>query len=420
MKYAVLILVFSLFGQVLLGQEFEIDVQLRPRFEYRNGYKTLLTQEQEPISLVSQRSRLNLNFKNENLKLKLSLQNIRFWGDVPTTSVSDKNGVAVFEAFAVYQLNKNWHVKAGRQVVSYDNQRIFGEIDWAPQGQSHDALLITYLPSEKQRLDLGLALNAAADDLYKVPYEVNSYKNMQFAWYHLDYKAGGLSLLFLNTGYEFENPEEETELDYMQTFGPYFKFNENKWAGDIALYGQTGKRHGKSIKAFYAGANGSYKATENWKIGLGTEYLSGTDLDNTAGSNQSFFPLFGTNHAFNGFMDYFYVGNHQNSVGLADFYGKINYTRKALDISLSPHFFYSAAQIVDDNSKTSNSYLGTEIDLMGSYKLRKDVSISMGYSQIFGSGSLEILKGGDADKTQNWAWIMVSAQPVLFTTPARK
>jgi hypothetical protein len=61
-------------------------------------------------------------------------------GEISTTTTADKNGVAVFEAYAEYSLMK-WVSRIGRQTLSYDNQRIMGAIDWIQQGQSHDAAL---------------------------------------------------------------------------------------------------------------------------------------------------------------------------------------------------------------------------------------------------------------------------------------
>ena len=75
-----------------------------------------------------------------------------------TTSPSDKNGVALFESWISYDFNTNWTAKFGRQVLSYDNQRIMGGIDCLQQGQSHDAVLVTNKKNGYQ-LDFGAALN---------------------------------------------------------------------------------------------------------------------------------------------------------------------------------------------------------------------------------------------------------------------
>ncbi|MGB8376011.1 MAG: hypothetical protein WCE57_11890, partial [Salegentibacter sp.] len=62
MKKIILLVFFGMLSQLNFAQEFEADLQLRPRFEFRNGYKTLLSKEADPASIVSQRSRLDLNF----------------------------------------------------------------------------------------------------------------------------------------------------------------------------------------------------------------------------------------------------------------------------------------------------------------------------------------------------------------------
>lgn len=414
MKKIILLVFFGMLSQLSFAQEFEADLQLRPRFEFRNGYKTLLSEEEDPASIVSQRSRLNLNFSEEKLKLKFSVQNVRVWGDVPTLNSSDNNGMQIFEAYGQYSFSEAWSFKAGRQVISYDNQRIFGAVDWAQQARSHDALVFTYKSAEKQQLDLGVAINAEREELVKSPYRLNNYKNLQYAWYHLNFTNSALSFLAMNTGYE--GNAEDQKVDDLQTFGSYFNFKGERFFGDVAAYAQTGKRNGLTAEAFYAGANFNYALNSEWMAGLGGEYLSGKDMNDASDKLKSFEPLFGTNHAFNGYMDYFYVGNHLNSVGLVDAYAKINYANGQWKVAALPHLFFAPNQIMDSNANKLQNYLGTEVDLTASYALHKNLSLGLGYSQMFGSQSLEVLKGGDAGNIQNWAWLMLNFHPVLFHT----
>jgi hypothetical protein len=183
LKYIYLVILLAMNFEAF-AQELDATIQLRPRYEYRNGIKSLMKPGDKPTSFVSQRSRFNLNFKQDKLKLKLTFQNVRTWGDIATTTQSDKNGIALFEAWAQYDFNANWSSRMGRQVLSYDNQRILGEIDWAQQGQSHDALLFSYHKKNNQ-LDLGFAFNANTENLIAptTAYTTN-YKSMQYAWYH--------------------------------------------------------------------------------------------------------------------------------------------------------------------------------------------------------------------------------------------
>ncbi len=60
------------------------------------------------------------------------------------------------------------------------------------------------------------------------------------------------------------------------------------------------------------------------------------------------------------------------------------------------------------NGATKNdSRLGTEIDVTLGYKTSKNTHFSVGYSKMFAPRSMEILKGGDKNENNSWAWVMV-------------
>lgn len=406
---AVLTLTYS----TVFAQKLDVDLQLRPRFEYRNGFKTILNDNERETAFVSQRSRLNIRFEAEKLQLKIALQNVRVWGDVPTNTSADKNGVTFFEAYGLYRFTDYWDIKVGRQVLSYDNQRIFGEVDWTQQAQSHDAAVITYKKAHN-RLDIGAALNADAEDLTKKKYETKNYKSMQFAWFNTQQGAFTISGLILNTGYEYNKTATEFKVDYLQTVGTYSRFQGEKTEVDAAVYSQFGKREGLSVGAWNFAVSINHQMNEQWKIGLGYEYLSGTATNDQSDKIKSFTPLFGTNHAFNGYMDYFYVGNHLNSVGLSDLNAKLNFKANRLQLHLIPHVFYAAATVENEQGKSMDNYMGTEIDLVGNFQLHKDVAVGFGYAQMFASTTLENLKGGSA-KTNNWAWVSINFNTSIFS-----
>ncbi|MBF4507471.1 hypothetical protein IRZ83_12405 [Flavobacterium sp. JLP] len=396
------------------AQELDVNLQIRPRFEYRNGYKTLLPEEQEGTSQISQRSRLNFNYKQDELTVKLTFQNTRTWGDVAPNTVADKNGVAVFEAWAQYNFTEKWSAKIGRQVLSYDNQRILGEQDWGQQAQSHDALTVSFR-QEKQQLDFGGAYNSTAENVLQTPYTVANYKALQYAWYHTQFSDLGLSFLALNTGYEYANADAKLLVDYKQTFGPYLAYKTSKIDSNFWAYGQTGKSTNLQVSAWNAGANFGYQITASFKAGLGYEFLSGKNTNDGSSVIKSFNPIFGTNHGFNGYMDYFYVGNHLNNVGLQDAFIKLNYNANKWQFALIPHAFLAAADVVTPLNEKLDSYLGTEIDATFAYNFKKDITVSGGYSQMFGSHTLEFIKNGDAGHTNNWAWLMISVNPKIFS-----
>ena len=414
-------LFLSLLGLVsasTFGQEFSSDIQIRPRYEYTNGFGTLLTPTTDHTSFIGNRSRVNFNFSDTKLKVKLSLQNVHTWGDAATTSVSSKNGVAAFEAWAQYSFTDKWSTKVGRQVLSYDNQRIIGGLDWATQGRSFDAALITY-KAGKSQLDLGFALNAdsEAKTAPLTAYSTDIFKDMQYAWYHSSIKKFEFSILALNIGRQFLAKPTEIGTNYMQTIGTFGKYAGKKLALDYSFYGQTGKSGNSVVSAWEAAINLGYAFTPKFKATVGYEFLSGKDQGSTSTMVKSFAPLFGTNHAFNGFMDYFYVGNHANSVGLNDITVKLDFPIKKVNLSLAPHFF-SAPNKIYSGSVEQDAYLGTEIDLTAVYKVDKNITIIGGYSQMFASDSMVVLKGGTGlnDTINNWAYVMVNINPQIFTT----
>jgi len=415
--------IIGLVGTGAMAQEFSSDIQIRPRYEYTNGFGTLLTPTTSHTSFVGQRTRLNLNYKDEKLTVKVALQNVRTWGNVVTTApttvnnTTDKNGVTLYEGWAQYNFTDKWSTKVGRQLISYDNQRIIGGLDWSNQGRSFDAALIKY-KGAKSQLDLGFALNA--DNEAKVapttPFATD-FKDMQYAWYHTNIKKLGVSLLALNVGKEYLKAPSVIENNYFQTFGTYANYLGKKLSLDFSLYGQTGKVGTSEVSAWETAANLGYAFTPKFKATLGYEFLSGKDQNSTSTMTKSFSPVFGTNHAFNGFMDYFYVGNHANSVGLQDVSLKLDFPIKKVNLSVAPHLFYAPNKIVVA-SVEQDSYLGTEVDLTAVYKASKDITLIAGYSQMFASDSMVALKGGTGlnDNTNNWAYLMVNINPQIFST----
>ncbi len=418
-KQILLVIMVALFATPIFAQEFNLSGELRPRFENRNGYKTLRYEGEGAGNFISQRTRINFDFKKSKMKFKVSLQNVRVWGDVSTLASDDK-AISFHEAWAEAILSEKFSMRLGRQEIVYDDSRIFGNVGWAQQARSHDAFLFKITPNDNHRVDVGIAYNADGrsniDALYS---NAAGYKTFQYGWYHGDFDKVGVSFLLLNTGieylqYEGEENEDKT-IDHMQTIGPRVTYKSGNINADVSIYFQTGKSLDKSVSASYFGGNFGYKITDNFKAGIGGEYLSGKDMNDSSTDLKSFAPLFGTNHKFNGWMDYFYVGNHANNVGLTDIYLVVGYTKEKISAKLIPHYFASAAKIIAGNGNKMDNYLGTEIDFVVGYKLSKSINFNAGYSQMLATASMKELKGGDNGITNNWAWVMITFKPNLFT-----
>ena len=409
MKFKNLIVALFILSAVNSYAQLTISGELRPRTEYRNGYKTLTADGSDAALFVSQRTRLNTQFTSEDYTFFISLQDIRVWGDVKQLA-DNGNSLALHEAWGQVKFSPNFSLKLGRQEIIYDDSRMFGNVGWAQQGRSHDAAIFKF-GNENYKLDLGIAYNQDTEALFGNIYTIGgNYKAMQYAWFHKNWSKVNASFLLLNNGLQ-NIPDEE--IKYSQTLGTHFNFKASSALSINAnAYLQTGKDVADSdLSAYLVGLDLGYKASSKVNLGVGFEMQSGNDYDGDASENKAFTPFYGTNHKFNGFMDYFYVGNHVNSVGLVDIYAKLS-TKLGEKSSLTAflHSFSSQAEIAANVDKG----LGTELDLVYSHKFNKDITIGAGYSQMFASEGLEVLKNNADGNGNNWAWLMVAIKPTMF------
>jgi len=425
-------------GGDLIAQTVNINAEIRPRFEFRHGYKTLFPDNVNAANFISQRTRLNGFYKNELFSAYLSLQDLRVWGDVDQLNVQDVNGLAIHEAWGQIRFCDVLSLKVGRQEINYDNQRIFGGVGWAQQARSHDAAIFKFSFGENNKLDAGIAYNAMRESLYEDDYELINYKTIQWLHYHGDYGNSGLSILFLNNGLAFDAPSDTSLYDqkvvYSQTFGAYYTLKAKKINVSSAVYYQGGKNaKNNELQAYYFAADVGFNATDWFSVGLGLEYLSGTStIDRQSGeTDKSFTPFYGTNHKFNGFMDYFYVGNYVGQNGLVDIFLPLKFSVNKWSFSLTPHYFQAAATVSSYSAENQNytdysNGLGTEIDFVIGYNFSKSVNIQGGYSQMLATETMQVVKypndisAGYYQNTNNWAWVMITFKPTFFNSDNKK
>ncbi|CAM1347339.1 alginate export family protein [Tenacibaculum crassostreae] len=389
--------------------QLRIDAEVRPRAEYRHGFKTLFPDNADPAIFVSQRTRLNTSYSIEKLNFYVSLQDVRIWGDVPQLNTADNNGLSIHQAWGEILFDPNWSIKLGRQEVIYDDSRIFGNVGWAQQARSHDMAMLKY-KKDDFKFDIGLAFNQSSENLTGTNLTTpRTYKAMQYAWLHKDWNDFSGSFLFLNNGMQTPNG-----LKYSQTIGTHLKTKKDNFDIAANLFYQFGNDAvNRDLSAYLLGLEANYKVSKTTKLGLGIELQSGNDYNTPADENKAFTPFYGTNHKFNGLMDYFYVGNHINSVGLLDIYGKANFKLNAKSsLTAFVHSFSAAADI----NATISKQLGTELDLVYGYSFTKEISFKAGYSHMFASEGMEVLKANTDDNTNNWGWVMITIKPTLFTT----
>ncbi|ANW95040.1 hypothetical protein AXE80_01455 [Wenyingzhuangia fucanilytica] len=342
------------------------------------------------------RAAINATYTTASYTTYIGLQEVFTLGDRPQISAAGNGNFRIQEAWADLKINEALSVKIGRQPLSYDDQRILGGLGWAQQARTHDVGVLKYNKGGYS-IDAGYSLNTMGDNIYDTAL-LFSYREMAFIHANKKFGATNISALILNNNFQ-NNTASKSNLT---TAGVHFDTK----LGPISLSGngyiQDGLRAGdvEVDMAYLASLNANINLTKITSVGVGGEIISGKK----SATSQGFFPLYGTNHAFNGLMDRFYVGNHAGGNGLIDISAKAS-TKiiKGISTTLIGHYF-------KEQSMTKNN-LGSEVDLVVAKKFN-GYSIAAGYSQFFESDDFpNPAANAPAKDTQNWAWIMLTIKP---------
>ena len=411
-------------GNLLAQKDSEavkLNIQLRPRAEFRNGLFTPILEGQKPATFISQRSRIGFTYaKNNKLKIGISTQVATVWGNDAQVQ-NTANDVSLYEAWAQLYFNSYWNIKVGRQIFSYDDERILGALDWNNAGRKHAAALLGF-EKNKFKADLAAAFNQNAERITGTFYD-NSvsqpYKSMQFLWMKYQFSnAFSASALALNL--DTQN-KMDSSISHLQTVGGNLYYKTEKLNLMATYYYQTGNNPVKNFvtiktNAWMASAKADYNFNKKFVVGIGSDYLSGNNM-NTSSSTISYFnPLYGTHHKFYGFMDYFYGSSSHKNVGLWDSYLNFNFNpSNNFNGQIALHHFESAGKVLDFSGNKAGSSLGNEADLTFNYLVMKEVKLSGGYSQMFTNTSMKYVKNISAAQTmkpvQNWIWLSINFNP---------
>jgi len=404
--------------------QFTLDGQMIVRSELRNGYNGAIAEGAEPAGFIAHRARLQAAYKTDKFNFFMSVQDVRTWGSTSQANITD-GFLSVHEAWGAFSPGEYWEIKLGRQELNYDNARFLGNLDWALQARSHDFALVKF-EKEKAKLHFGGGFNQdgqmKSGNIFTTP---NQYRSAQLVRYENAIGQVEFSLLFWNEGRQFVERDSigniiSDDVFHRQTIGiPTLKTALNKTTLSGYFYYQMGKDvNGTGVSAFNASAQISQlfystEEGEQWRATLGYEVISGTEGGNQE-KNNSYTLQYGTNHLFNGYMDWFFVGNTwENSVGLQDFFLRSRYTfNPKFWIQTDVHLFSSFASPLDlEGNLVSDKSIGSELDLTFGIILHDAVSLQGGYSQFFLSDSYEDIQATDLKTNQHWAYLMVVFRP---------
>ena len=312
----------------------------------------------------------------------------------------------------------------GRQTLAYGDERLIGISDWNNFGRTFDAVKLHY---EKDKFSVDVfastvvyIINDSFDqsDLFN---GAETQRNQVFSGIYASTKAvNPITMDFYVLILDEDNPflivpgitypgtslsVPGTRTDFV-TLGTRIKADPKKlhgweYEGEFAF--QAGQVSNLDLTAFAAHVGGGYNFDCPWSPRLFAEYnFASGDHNATDGNIETFQNLFPSNHKFYGYMDLFSWQNLQNVA--ASF--RVKPTKKT-----SMQLDYNAFWLANTNdawyrangttrvrpiTPGAPNYVGSEIDLTGTYQPFKFLAFQAGYSHFF-SGSYVGATGPDSD-----------------------
>ena len=411
---------------ILLAQTVVIDGEIRPRVEVRDGFTKPSLETYDPGVSAIQRTRLGMTFTSGLLNTQITLQDSRTFGQNPNASSDATTGI--FEAWAEMVLIPGGQLKIGRQTLTYDDKRLFSASSWSNTGTSHDMALFKYCVNDFQG-HIGVAYNNNAiisTETYYTP--KSNYRYMGFVWLTKEIISGlNVSLIGVDEGVQDTIGTKngvnylKTNMYHAYTYGGNLKFS-NAALPITALataYFQGGKSIlGSKISSSQLAINIDYKISAVLSATIGSNYISG-DNNSTDGIQSNFKKLYGTDHSFNGSMEYWKAPLTQ---GLLDYYagisGKIN---KDLSLEGTFHLFDSEYSGLNKKKIAFGKNLGSELDIVLNYKLNTWTSVQAGWSTYFTTNNTLVAKDiitsstvKPVIRTPQWAYLMLTVRPTFL------
>ncbi|MCF0069558.1 alginate export family protein [Dyadobacter sp. CY261] len=397
-----------------LRRELTIDLELRPRAEYRDNFTWTPADSVMPKLYVTQRNRLSITYRTNRLRLHASPQEIHVWGE--TGRFSRVGSVNFFEAYAEPAITKYLSVRVGRQAISLDNGRIFSAAPWGQQSRAHEGVRILF--KKKLETDLTFAFTRPYSKHFEAAYSPVSAHNYKYlVVHHLKTRLSNrMTLTTINSIDIFRRPADETYYQRI-TNGGRLEYNQNGLYGTVNAYYQYGKNAGREkIRAYYIQPEVSAN-TGRTLIRLGAEILSGDKNTASKELSSSFVPLYGVAWKFMGNMNLFtrFPADVQEKGLVNPYLFIIHQAGKRLSLRADAHLFYSQYPLLREGREIDGKYLGFESDLSLNYKPVKALEIIYGFSFTAANKRMELLgKVEDSGKIPVWSYLMISFAPRLL------
>jgi hypothetical protein len=399
-----------------LQSQFKVNLEIRPRAEYRFNYFHPPGDSAVEYFNVVQRNRLGISYTRKKWLFKSDFQEIHVWDEKHSASkVGSLNFYQLFFETKFKRLN----VRLGRQGVLLDNGRIFSDAPWSQQGRAHEGLrLMANFP--KFQHDAFILFTRKYGDRFDAnfsPVAAHRYKYLLI--HHLSYNANkSISFNTINAMDVF-NDTSSGNMHTRFTIGGRIEIKNKQWYGTINSYFQFGKTpQGKSLTAYYL--QPELKLTHKkttWR--LGAEIISGTKSRYAKDQSSDFDVLYGVAWKFMGNMNLFTrFPADVAGKGLINPYLFVNYSiNKKVSIRSDVHSFNTMYHLGDGITRKKRKFLGIENDISVKFQPNSNWEINYGFSFMKPTSAMALLpKVEDVNKIVVWSYLMLAYNINVFQT----
>ncbi len=400
---------FSLQKVLLPDSEgLEISGVIRLRGEYKDNLTDFAKDISDEQEFVLSRIRLRFDVHVlEDLDVVIEFQDSRQFGDEggPVSTAREQQATDLSLGYLEVRnlLVEGLTLRAGRQKLSFGDQRLVGGFEYNNFANRFDALSLIYklgTVGEGKKKKPMFWTHA----FFSILEETNTQSDDTiFAGIYnqlnpIEEYTAELYYLLLNDmdqdGVRGENGLEGNR--HIHTFGTRHNVEVGGFGATAEGMLQYGEYADDDVLAFAVALNARYKLDAlPWKPQLGAYYTwaSGDD-DPNDGDRKTFENLFPTNHLYYGAVDLFSLQNVENIQGRIKFW-----PAEGLSFWIDYHFFrladtedfwYNAGRRAIRSSssprntgRSSSNTVGQEIDLSVAYKLNGNVSFLLQYGHFF-------------------------------------
>ncbi|GMR04466.1 MAG: alginate export family protein [Thermodesulfobacteriota bacterium] len=426
---------------------FTFSGQYRVRGEYRGNPSFVDGGSQ---SVVLQRVRLTTNAEITNdTSVKITLQDSRAWGQTMnsnggprlTDMTTNENTLDLYESYLKVDnlFGQPLSLKVGRQALVYGDERLIGAFGWNNNGRSFDAAKLTYgsdavdidLFASKIKETSSAAVNGGAggdddQDFYGIYATIKAVANNTIDVYALLLRDSNSSGAF-GQGSAFGNTTLGGSIDGTSTLWTYGARIKGKYKAidyTLEVPFQSGSidttTANYDINAWAAALKGGYTLPTPMKIRIGAEYAlaSGDDDPNDTDLN-TFSNLFPTNHGHYGFADQQGWRNMKswnvNATAQVNSQLKLYVAYWNFKLNEEKDGWYSAGQWNNStsgfraaSSTNTEDQVGSEIDLVATYKYNSSVTAQLGWSRFFTGDFLDQSTNiGSAAEDMDFAYLQI-------------